>query len=134
MEYSRPLTCTVRPVPGGRLATVATETNSGMAGRFLFPRHVPRWRPSFDRWWFRLGNLQFRIPAARPVRPGGRPGRRHVFTPARDPRLQSMMLGRLFVAGLHVKKGQVRVNQLLFWAESLRPMTLANRRGVIAFS
>ena len=55
-----------------------------------------------------------------------------VATPGGDARLQAMMLGRFFIARLHVGAGQIRMDQLIMRFHFLRLVPLGDGRGIIA--
>src|SRR5205809_826355 len=73
-----------------------------------------------------LRHLKFRVNG-----PVFRGRRRRVGPPGGDARLQSMMLGGLLVAGLHVKQRQIGVNELFVWPKLLRPVPFGDGCGVI---
>ena len=115
---------------GGYLNVAVTEDGYPPSRRLFLPRHVRKFLRRLDCWrgrgWF--GECQIRI-FRRWVAGSG-----FIFAPRRDARLQAVMLGRFFVARLHVEQRKIRVDELLLGFELLGLVPVCDGRGKIPFA
>src|SRR5262249_51611186 len=61
-------------------------------------------------------------------------GNSFICFPGSDPGLQTVVLGGFFVAGFHIKKREVGMNQLLMWPEALSFVAFRDSSGVVALA
>lgn len=105
---------------------------SAVGFEFVFlPRHVGEFFRRLDGWWRgRFNKSEFGVGR------GGRgfAGLGFVLAPRGDARLQAVVFGFLFVAGLHVEQREVGVNKLFLGLELLGFVAFGDGGGEVAFA